>query len=150
MIALTIILVITAWVIYRVSKWDKPPQGKHERVKLVRVIDGDTYEFKRRSGEVLKIRLRGCDTPELSSGDKKALAAKHTAEKLLSNCEIDLYDVKIAGDKYGRTLATVFAGGVDVAKYLIKNGFANEYHGGKKQLLKNQLQNGKGYLIKGF
>jgi micrococcal nuclease len=132
MTALIIVLVITAWTVYRISLWDKPPKGKHERVKLIRVIDGDTYEFKRRSGEVLKIRLRGCDTPELSSGDKKAVQAKNAVIELFTDCEIDLYDVKIAGDKYGRTLASVFAGGVDVAKYLINHGLAVEYYGGKK------------------
>ena len=89
----------------------------------LRVIDGDTFEFKG-----VKIRIRGVDTPELKTKSEiekqLALEAKYELERLLSQ---GFKYVETNKDKYGRTVADVFVGTENVAESLIKSGHGRAY-----------------------
>lgn len=89
----------------------------------LRVIDGDTFEFKG-----VKIRIRGVDTPELKTKSKiekqLALEAKCELERLLRQ---GFKYVETNKDKYGRTVADVFVGSQNVAESLIKSGHGRAY-----------------------
>ena len=49
---------------------------------------------------------------------------------LYSGEKVILYD--LGRDKYFRLLASVKVGDIDIAKYMIEQGLAKEYDGGKK------------------
>ncbi len=96
------------------------------------VIDGDTI---RGNGET--IRLRGFDTPETRFAKCEAERrlgniAKRKLERLLASGRVQ---VKRLGykDRYGRTLASVYVDGVDVAEVMIGEEFARPYHGGPRR-----------------
>lgn len=116
--------------------------------KLVRVIDGDTVVLDLHLGldiwkHNLRCRLKGIDTPELhprrlpsgatkeqraarQSEIRRARKAKAALEELLKGKDLR---VKLHGkDKYGRALITLFAGETDVGEWLIREGYAREWH----------------------
>ncbi len=85
----------------------------------IRVIDGDTFAVGK---EV--IRIKGYDAPEIFKPRCKAekthgLAAKVYLAALLSKSPVVLSRAPW-GDKYGRTLAKVWAGGKDVTQEMIR------------------------------
>lgn len=94
----------------------------------VRVIDGDTVHI---DGE--KIRLSGIDTPE------KGHQAECLAERMLSALATARLNALLAGaevrieregvDRYGRTLAKLYARGEDVAGVLISEGLGRPWRG---------------------
>lgn len=96
------------------------------------IYDGDTITIE---GE--RIRIMGLDTPEIGSGARceseanAAVAARNRLSDLLAGAEITLR--RDGTDRYGRTLAYVYADGRDVAKALIAEGLARPYHGGRRQ-----------------
>jgi len=121
------------------------------KADLVRVIDGDTvvlrlhkdFEFEvdfgfhilekvhsHKSVE-LSFRLLGINAPEVVGADKAAgLLSKEALDKLLRSGELTATTYK--PDKYGRWLVTIDVSQsdgtiVDVADYLVKNGFAVPY-----------------------
>lgn len=88
-------------------------------VRVVGITDGDTITV-RMGGETVKVRLSGIDAPE----KKQAYGAKAKAvlSELLEGREVAL---GIEGkDRYGRTLARVFAGGDDVGVAMVRAGMA--------------------------
>ncbi len=85
----------------------------YEKAQLVRVVDGDTVIVKL-SGDRIRIRMIGIDTPESVAEDEKrnneygVMASDHTKE-LLSNVEyLYLTFGPEREDQYGRTLAYVW------------------------------------------
>ena len=97
----------------------------------IEVVDGDTV----RLGEE-RIRILGLDAPELHqpkcrSELRLAIRALDRLEQLLAGGKVEI----IRGgrpDKYGRTLAVIRAGGVDVARILVSEGLARPYHGERR------------------
>lgn len=93
-------------------------QKDYTLYKVTRVIDGDTIEI---DGST-KVRYIGIDTPE--AGDCFGEEAKKANENLVGDKSVRLeYDVQRI-DKYGRTLAYVYAGEVFVNEKLVQDGFA--------------------------
>lgn len=96
------------------------------------VYDGDTLTI---NGE--RIRIIGLDAPEIGSGARCASEARAADEarnelrRLLRGAEITLR--RDGTDRYGRTLAYVYADGRDVAKELIAQGLARPYDGGQRE-----------------
>jgi endonuclease YncB( thermonuclease family) len=91
----------------------------------VRVIDGDTADI-----DGTRIRILSIDTPETfrSRCDnelKLGLAAKQRLVELLGSGEVSYTPDGV--DRFGRTLATVYAGEVDVGDVLLKEGHALPY-----------------------
>lgn len=101
--------------------------------KVISVYDGDTFKisFKDEFMTNPSVRIRGIDTPELgwranckSEGDS-SINAKKFLSMLILDKEVKLDN--IGRDKYGRILADVFIGNIDVGKTLIDKGFAKPY-----------------------
>jgi endonuclease YncB( thermonuclease family) len=89
------------------------------------VIDGDTVDI-----DGTRIRILSIDTPETfrSRCDnelKLGLAAKQRLRELLDSGEVSYTPDGV--DRFGRTLATVYAGEVNVGDVLIKEGHALPY-----------------------
>ena len=123
------------------------------RAKLVRVVDGDTFDamidlgfdtwIKRR------IRLKGVDTWESRTRNKaekkKGLAAKARTKEILEDvsCDSGLCRLKSHGTgKYGRVLGEVYVKDADGLEWclnqtLMDEGHAYVYNGGKMQVFTN-------------
>ena len=89
------------------------------------VIDGDTLDI-----DGTRIRILSIDTPETfrSRCDnelKLGLAAKQRLRELLDSGEVSYTPDGV--DRYSRTLATVYAGNVNVGDVLLKEGHAEPY-----------------------
>ncbi len=100
--------------------------------RVVDVVDGDTIKVDR-SGRTVKVRLIGIDTPETSDPRKPVQCfgreASARAKELMAGGEVFLESDPSQGgvDAYGRTLAYVYAGDLQVNRALIEQGFAHEY-----------------------
>ena len=98
----------------------------------LRAIDGDTVAL----GDE-HIRLMGFDAPELhgSKCDAEHMLAMVARDRLAALIAAPDVEIIRGGkpDKYGRTLAVIRAGGVDVARIMISEHLARPYHGEKRQ-----------------
>jgi micrococcal nuclease len=92
-------------------------------VKVVRVIDGDTFEIE--SGE--KVRMIGINTPEIS--DIYGKEAKYYLSNLILNKTVELKSDNISKnrDRYQRLLRYVILDGIDINKLMISDGYAFAY-----------------------
>ena len=112
---------------------------------VTRVVDGDTLDLLLDLGcstlRKERVRLYGIDTPE-SYGAKRCKAgfeAKEKVQELMTDDKGDYKEVLVRTHKkgkYGRYLAQIwFMQGtkkIELNKYLVKNGYAKEYFGGKR------------------
>ena len=118
------------------------------KIKLDRVVDGDTIDAEIDLGFDVKIKKRirfmGINAPESRTKDleekAKGLAAKDRVKQLLEGCENITLKSHGVG-KFGRCLGEIFLDMVDgqdkitiesLNELLIKEGHAKEYHGGKR------------------
>ncbi len=94
------------------------------RVKVIRVIDGDTIEIE--GGN--KVRYIGIDTPETSHPQKGlecfGKEATNKNKELLEGKEVMIEKDVSETDKYGRLLRYVYTGDIFVNDYLVREGFA--------------------------
>lgn len=102
--------------------------GSGAAASEVRVVDGDTIYI----GEE-KIRISGIDTPE-KGHQAECIAERMLAELATKRLGEYLEDADVAieregEDRYGRTLATVFADGNTVAEMLIGEGLGKRWEG---------------------
>ena len=88
--------------------------------RVVKITDGDTISVRTGDGETRKVRLVDIDTPEhdqpFGREAKQALAA------LISGREVRIESH--GADDYGRLLARVFVGSIDVNAELVRSGAA--------------------------
>lgn len=108
--------------------------------RLLRVLDGDTIRVEIRlwfrQALTEDVRLLGIDAPEL--GKKAGCPAEAEAAErarvrlaeLLGGGQIELWNVR--REKYGRALAKVTAGGVDVGAEMVRAGLARPYGGERR------------------
>jgi len=116
-----------------------------------RVVDGDTIDCTIDLGfhtwKKIRVRMEGINTPESRTRDleekERGLAAKGRLEEILKYND-NTCILKVSGlGKYGRALATVFVENlspvatealtlVNVNSQLVTEGYAVEYHGGKR------------------
>jgi endonuclease YncB( thermonuclease family) len=99
-------------------------------VAATRVIDGDTIEV-----DGLKIRIAEIDTPETGRARcqrefELGQAAKRRLIELLAEGELTVVVVGDGG--FGRALAYVFAGEIDVGQTLLDEGLALRWTRGPK------------------
>lgn len=101
---------------------------KPRTVRVVRAVDGDTIVVRTASGGTERVRYIGVDTPESVKPNtpvqcyaKQASAFNHS---LVDGREVRLVPDREPRDRYGRTLAFVYADGVFVNAELLKNGYA--------------------------
>lgn len=116
------------------------------RAKVVKVYDGDTFTIAVYYCNKLtrfQVRLYGVDCPEIKGGTEESKAAarvsKQHVEQLILNKIVNIeilnnkiYNGKRICEKYGRLLAIVTIGDINLADYLIKNKLGLPYFGGKK------------------
>ena len=118
------------------------------KVKVLRVVDGDTVDIAMYHGDTGKIfkyriRLYGIDTPEkrplksLPNREMEMDAAKKSSQamidKLNENKNI-VYILFYKPDKYGRLLGTLYdKKGMDINKWMVEQGHATEYFGQTKK-----------------
>ena len=103
-----------------------------------RVIDGDTIEVRAHiwlnTDVMVRVRLSGIDTPEISRADcpaerAKGLTAQARLTSLVQDQSVFLHDVQY-GKYAGRVVARVKTDqGIDVSKWLLATGYAVEYSG---------------------
>jgi micrococcal nuclease len=99
---------------------------------VVSVVDGDTVKVSR-EGRTLTVRLIGIDTPETTDPRRPVQCfgaeASARAHELLDGSLVQLEFDPSQGsqDKYGRTLAYVYAGSTMVNQVLVEQGYAREY-----------------------
>lgn len=108
--------------------------------RVIKVYDGDTITiaarlpYKESPLYRFHVRLNGIDTPEIkgSTDDEKiaAKSAKEYVEKLTLNKYVTLENV--ATEKFGRVLADVYVGEMNICENLLKEKYAVKYNGGKK------------------
>jgi endonuclease YncB( thermonuclease family) len=85
------------------------------------VIDGDTFDVDTEGGRgKLRVRIFGIDTPE--SGEPYSDVTRRQARVLLFDQRVTLVGRDV--DRYGRLVASVSAGGRDVAAALVEAGLA--------------------------
>jgi endonuclease YncB( thermonuclease family) len=107
--------------------------------KFISNYDGDTCVLSIDLGFDVSIcqtiRLVGIDTPELKTGDFKAMGktVKSWLEGKLTGAKLIIKTSK-SDDKYGRILAEIFVQGDDrsVNQQLLDRGWAVPYGGGHK------------------
>ena len=112
---------------------------KIKKCKVIKVYDGDTITvagYLKGDPECykFKVRLNGIDSPELRGSNenekKHAIIARDAlSNKILNNMVI--LDIK-GTEKYGRLLADVLYDGTNMNEWMINNGYAVKYDGGKK------------------
>jgi endonuclease YncB( thermonuclease family) len=108
--------------------------------EVVRIIDGDTFVARMRTGpggEIeTRVRLRSIDAAELHARCSKelrlALAARAALQRLLADGRVMLSHV--GPDKYpGRIDANVATRGTnDISAAMLSGGFARAYDGGRR------------------
>ncbi len=110
------------------------------RARIVRVIDGDTVEAEIDLGFHVSLqvtlRLVGIDAPEMRGPDRpRGLAATQHMQSLLeelteSNGQVMLRTQKDTTEKYGRYLAELLAGDVNINERMLIDGHARKFDGG--------------------
>ena len=94
------------------------------QVEITRCYDGDTCTTT--TGE--KVRLACIDTPELRGRNADPVAAKAARDYLRSYLKGKAITIRrIDTDRYGRTVAELFADGANVQEQLVAAGHAEIY-----------------------
>lgn len=110
---------------------------------VIKVYDGDTITIASKlpydSSPLyrLSVRLNGIDTPEIKgkgvSDEEKntAIIVRDFLSNLLLNKYVRLENIQ--SEKYGRILADVYIGEINVNELLLKERYAVKYDGGTKK-----------------
>ncbi|MDP2103702.1 MAG: thermonuclease family protein, partial [Candidatus Gracilibacteria bacterium] len=108
----------------------KGPYSENVRVKVLRVVDGDTIVVEL-YGKQEKVRLIGVDTPETVDPRKNVqyfgIEASNYTKKMLTGKEVELEFDYNPRDKYDRLLTYVWIDGQNYNKELIRLGYARAY-----------------------
>lgn len=91
---------------------------------VVKVSDGDTFTCRKAfGGGDIQVRMADIDAPE--SGQAFGNQARKALNKLIYKKTVTLKNTK--QDKYGRTVATVYSGSLNVNLAMIESGYAWNY-----------------------
>ena len=107
--------------------------------EIVKIVDGDTVDLVLDLGFSTfvqqRMRLRGIDTPELSSTNESERIIANEAKGYVSVWLINQKKLTVKtfkDDKYGRIIAEIYGDdSLCLNKILIDNGYAWEYDGSK-------------------
>ena len=86
--------------------------------------DGDTIRVSGSNGQKVTIRLACIDAPETAQGENGAVATQ-TLKQLLAAGPLEIRPQSV--DRYGRTVAEVYAGGRNVNLEMVRMGAAYAY-----------------------
>lgn len=117
-----------------VNELKKPQPGQRPggfSCPFVEVTDGDTF----RCGTI-RVRLAGIDAPEMPGHCRRGrdctpgdpLASRNSLASMLQQTPVNC--LKTDTDRYGRTIASCTAGGVNLSCELVRSGFAVKRYGG--------------------
>lgn len=102
------------------------------RAEIIAVYDGDTVTAKVDLGflhyQVMKLRLYGIDTPELRGEERESgLVVRDIVRSMILDKEVEIHSYKDKQGKFGRYLATIMIGDINLNQWLIDNGHAVPY-----------------------
>jgi endonuclease YncB( thermonuclease family) len=111
--------------------------------KVIKVYDGDTItiasKLKNSTDDKIyrfSVRLLGIDSAEIKAKTvfekNLAITARDALREKIMDRIVELRNITI--EKYGRLLADVYCDGVHINEWLLQNGFAVPYDGGKKSV----------------
>jgi micrococcal nuclease len=91
--------------------------------KVIKIVDGDTFDVLTQSNEVIRIRMNGIDCPERRQDYYQV--CKDALSNYIFGCDVQL---TVHGkDRYKRTIADVFYQNKNINLLMIRNGFAWHY-----------------------
>ena len=114
-----------------------PLNGGH----VIKVYDGDTITVANKlpiyhCNDMFRfsVRLNGIDTPEIKGKNEDEKEAAKVAKNALSEKILGKYVMlkNVATEKYGRLLADVYLGDLNLNNWMLENRFAVSYDGGTK------------------
>lgn len=95
---------------------------------VLRVVDGDTILVRGANGRNERVRYIGVDTPESVKPNSPVECFGHEAsaynKRLVQGRKVRLVPDREAEDKFGRSLAFVYVGGVFVNAQMLRGGYA--------------------------
>ena len=102
------------------------------KAEIIAVYDGDTVTAKVDLGflhfQIMKLRLFGIDTPELRGPEREqGLIVRDIVREMILNKEVEIHSYKDKQGKFGRYLATIIIGDINLNQWLIDNGHAEPY-----------------------
>ena len=108
--------------------------------KVIKVYDGDTITvaaklpFDESPIYRFSVRLRSIDSPEIKGlSEKECQLASESRDALNHLIFGKIIELRHNGkEKYGRLLADVYYNDIHVNKWMVDNGYAVKYDGGKK------------------
>lgn len=110
--ALVVAIVFALWAAWHTSRV--------KRLKIIVVIDGDTYEAVNTRGKKYRLRIRGCDCPE--SDQPLGAWVTGSVHELIHG---QWLSVRFYGrDVYRRHLVTIKLDGRDLTQMLLRRGLA--------------------------
>ena len=105
------------------------PGASRFRAEVESVADGDTLDLITSSGREITVRLIGIDTPEVYGGVECGGRAASNAMKALAvgvvTVRTDPTQDRL--DRYGRLLAYINKGALDLGRAMVARGFASAY-----------------------
>lgn len=101
---------------------------------VVSCYDGDTVTLDINCGLGITkrevVRINGIDAPERPTAAGKRSQVE--LMKFIMGKEVLIVTNNDKREKYGRLLANIIFGEIDVSQWMITNGLAKEYHGEKR------------------
>jgi micrococcal nuclease len=120
---------------------------------VIKVYDGDTFTlasklpYDNSPMYRFSVRINRINCPEIKSKNDEEKECAQIAKKCVSDLilgkKVQLHE--ISTDKYGRVLAEVTIGNVNIADYLLTSRLAISYDGGTKK----QIDNWMAYHVNG-
>ncbi len=100
-----------------------PVYDKEQTGKVIKIVDGDTFDMLTEEKSTLRIRMNGIDCPERRQAFYQN--AKNALAGYIFNKEVKLF---ITGrDRNKRIIATVYCNGTNINLAMIQNGYAWHY-----------------------
>lgn len=117
------------WLLQSDFLFSKEIPLEKEEARIVRVVDGDTVDVERETGELDRVRLLLIDTPESVHPDRQAQAfgvdASDFAQEVLRRNKIITLELgSPERDKYDRLLAYIWIKDVNFNQLMIEKGYA--------------------------
>lgn len=102
------------------------------KAKVIDVYDGDTITAMVDLGfyhyQQMKFRLYRINTPEIRGEDRdRGIAVRDIVRAMILDKEVIINSYKDKQEKYGRYLANIIIGDLDLNQWLVQNGHAEEY-----------------------
>ncbi len=133
---ITILLVFIMDIIYNNTDIRNTFSKEYKVEKILSIHDGDTLHLIDEYGKKRKIRLYGIDAPEIKQ--KYGRDSKKCLENLTKNGSITYQ--KIDKDKYGRIVAVIYNGDININREMIKQGCAWSYFRYSRSIYNEYLQ----------